>query len=105
MSRSQIIILILTMPFWLGTLMVLWVKNPLFILVPVGVITFGLLVLASTLLYAAEIKTRDDWDLLIRSILHRLGFAVQPPKSLHDDSDLHIHHHSKHQHDTEKDGL
>lgn len=109
MSRTQLTILILTMPFWLGMMMVLWAKNPLFILVPCGLISFGFLLLAGSLLYAAEIKTRADWDLLIRSVLHRLGFSVQPPKSLIDDYDLNLenpdmwHNHNEHHHDTEKD--
>ncbi len=107
MSRTQLIILILSMPLWLGMMMVLWVRSPLLILVPCGVVSLGLLIWLGLLLYAAEIKTRDDWDLLVRSILHRLGFSVQPPKSLSDDLNLDNpdlwHNHNEHQHDSEKD--
>ncbi len=107
MSRSQVVIIILTMPFWLGAAMVLWVKDPLLILVPCGIMGLGIVVWVGLLLYAAEIRTRADWDLLIRSVLHRLGFSVQPPESLMDDLNLDNvdlwHNHSEHHHDSEKD--
>ncbi|GAB5493145.1 MAG: hypothetical protein Phog2KO_33600 [Phototrophicaceae bacterium] len=107
MSRTQLTILILTMPFWLGMMMVLWAKNPLFIVVPCGAIGLGGIALIGTLLYGAEIRTAEDWDLVIRSVLHRLGFSVKPPKSLLDDIELDNpelwHNHNEHQHDTKKD--
>ncbi|MGB7342325.1 MAG: hypothetical protein WBC91_25735 [Phototrophicaceae bacterium] len=102
MNRLQMSLLLLTMPFWLGILMLLWLRNPLLILIPCGLIIMIGLVIAGLLIYAADLRTRDDWDLVIRSVLHRLGFSVAPPKSLMDDSDLELHHHA-HSHDIKKD--
>lgn len=111
MRRTQLVLILLTMPFWLGMLMVLWVKNPLFILLPCGAIFLLLLVIGAVFVYATELRTIDDWDLVIRSILHRLGFNVAPPESLMQDIDLedvegwhhHHHEHSEHEHQVEKD--
>lgn len=63
--------------------------NPFYIVVPCGGLLLGGTILAGMLLYAAEIRTFDDWDLVIRSVLHRLGFAVAPPASLRE------HHHDE----------
>ncbi len=107
MKRTQLILILLTMPFWLGIAMVLWAKNPLFILIPCGLVFLVFLITGGALAYAAELRTSDDWDLVIRSVLYRLGFKVQPPKSLMKDIDLedvegwHHHHHDDeaHQHE------
>lgn len=111
MSRTQLVLILLTMPFWLGMAMVLWAKSPLFILIPCGIIFLLFLVIGGAFAYVAELRTGDDWDLVIRSILHRLGFKVQPPKSLMRDIDLedvedwhhHDHNHTEHEHQSEKD--
>jgi len=108
MNRGAII-LILTMPFWLGILLFIWSLNPILILVPCGIGFILFLITAIAFIRSAELTTFDDWDLLIRSILFRLGFQVNPPKSLmheHDLSDpehwiLHDHHHDHEEHDHE----
>lgn len=94
MNRVQLSLLLLTMPFWLGILILLWMRNPFLILIPCGVLIFGMLIIVAFLFFVAEIRTHDDWDLVIRSVLHRLGFSVAPPKNLMDDTDLdHTHDH------------
>ena len=112
MSRTQLILILLTMPFWLGMAMVLWTKNPLFILIPCGLLFLVFLIAGGAFAYAAELRTGDDWDLVIRSVLHRLGFHVQPPKSLMTDIELenvegwHHHHHDEehhNEHESEED--
>lgn len=106
MSRTQFVILMLTMPIWLAMAIILWDKNPLFILIPCGIASIGFIAVFISFIFAAELKTVDDWDLVIRSILHRLGFKVQPPKSLMNDIELdnpeHWHHHD-HDHHVEKE--
>lgn len=87
MSRSNLVIALLTMPFWLGILLLIWSLNPLFVIVPIGIVLFIIIGVIASILYAAEIRTREDWDLVIRSILHRLGFNVAPPASLMNDFD------------------
>lgn len=111
MRRTQLIIILLTMPFWLGIIMVLWIKNPLFILIPCGVIFLIILFMAGLFAYATELRTGDDLDLVVRSVLHRLGFNVEAPKSLMKDINLedvegwhhHHHDHSDHEYQSEKD--
>jgi hypothetical protein len=102
------LILILTILFGLGALLLLWSLSPWLILVPCAI---GFL-LFFAFIRAAELTTFDDWDLLIRSLLHRLGFQVQAPKSLmhdHDhDHDIDIEQpetweeHHKHHHEHEE---
>lgn len=98
--RVIIFILILSL---LGLIWFLWSINPLLILVPCG-IGFILFILTTiAFIYSAELTTFDDWDLLIRSILYRLGFQVQPPKSLIHEHDLsdpeHWHQHEREEHE------
>jgi len=102
MKRAWII-LILTMPFWVGVLFFLWSLNPWLILAPCGIVFVLFLLAFFAFIRAAELTTFEDWDLLIRSVLHRLGFQVQPPKSLIHDHDLsepenweHNHEHEEH---------
>lgn len=72
---------------------VLWQVSPLLVLIPLGII--GLLVfgIITFLVVVAEFRSWADWDFLIRSVLHRLGFAVAPPEHLADDLDEHDHQH------------
>ncbi|MGJ3239073.1 MAG: hypothetical protein ACFE0Q_10250 [Anaerolineae bacterium] len=88
MDRVRWAILLLTMPFWLGLGLVLWARNPLLILIPCGMGGLIMFSLTGALIYAAELRTRADWDLVIRSVLHRLGFKVAPPASLMHELDL-----------------
>jgi hypothetical protein len=99
MNRGTII-LILTMPFWLGGLLLIGSLNPLLILVPCGIVFILFLLTAIAFIHSAELRTFDDWDLVIRSILYRLGVQVQPPKSLMHEHELDLsnpenweHHH------------
>lgn len=104
MNRGRIAF-ILMIPLGFGASYFLWSLNPWLILAPCG-IGFVLFLLTSfAFIRAAELTTFDDWDLLIRSALHRLGFQVQPPKSLIHDHDLsdpenweqyHNHEHEEH---------
>jgi hypothetical protein len=103
MKRAWLI-LISIMLFGLGALLFLWSQSPWLILVPCAI---GFLLFLA-FIQAAELTTFDDWDLLIRSLLHRLGFQVQPPKSLMHDHDIDIEQpetweeHHKHHHEHEE---
>lgn len=92
MTRSQII-LILALPFIFCLGFFLWQANPLFVLVPFGLAGIALAGLFISFIISAELTSFEAWDLLIRSILFRLGFKVNPPKSLDDDEHEHEHHH------------
>ena len=97
MTRTQIIfILALPIIFCLGVF--LWQANPLFVLVPLGIAGIALIGLFISFVISAELTSFEAWDLLIRSVLFRLGFKVNPPKSL-DDEEEHDHEH-KHPHET-----
>jgi hypothetical protein len=94
MSRAQIIF-ILAMPFIFCLGVFFWQANPLYILLPLGLGGIALLGLFIAFIFSAELTTFDAWDLLIRSVLFRLGFNVQPPKSLaheHNEDDNHEGH-------------
>jgi hypothetical protein len=92
MTRAQIIT-ILVMPFLFCLGVFLWQANPLLILVPLGIGGIVLVGLLIAFIISAELTTFDAWDLLIRSVLFRLGFKVNPPKNLDFEEDEHDHRH------------
>lgn len=103
MNRAWFILILLIL-IGLGALFFLWTINPLLILVPCGIGFILFLLTFLAFIRAAELTTFADWDLLIRSLLHRLGFQIQPPKSLIHDHDLSEpenweHHHHNHEHE------
>lgn len=94
MNRAQILF-ILASPIVLCLGFFLWQANPLLILVPLGLIGLLLLGLLIAFIISAELTSFEAWDLLIRSVLFRLGFKVNPPKNLqhdHDEEDGHEGH-------------
>ena len=97
MNRSQIIF-ILAMPFLFCMGVFLWQANPLFILVPLGIGGIVLLGLLIAFIISAELTSFEAWDLLIRSVLFRLGFKVNPPKKLDFEDEDHDHSHEGHEH-------
>jgi hypothetical protein len=98
MNRTQILF-ILAMPFLFCLGVFLWQANPLLILVPLGIGGIVLIGVFIAFIISAELTTFEAWDLLIRSVLFRLGFKVNPPKSLADDEDDEYEHsHEGHEH-------
>jgi hypothetical protein len=97
MTRAQIIV-ILALPFLFCIGVFLWQANPLLILVPLGIGGIVLPGLLIAFIISAELTTFDAWDLLIRSVLFRLGFNVSPPKNLDFEDDEHDHNHEGHEH-------
>ena len=82
MNRLTITLVLLSMPLWLGVVLLLWSINPLLILIPVGLVVSGLVMVILFLVTVGEFRTCADWDFMIRSVLHRLGFKVAPPDNL-----------------------
>lgn len=96
--NRKLIILILALPFIFCLGVLIWQANPLYILVPLGLAGLVLLGVFVAFIISAELTSFEAWDLLIRSVLFRLGFKVNPPKSLAHEHDEDEHHHEGHEH-------
>lgn len=98
MLKRAWIILVFALLLICGLPLFLWTINPLLILAPFGIAIILFLLLLIAFIHSAEFTSFEDWDLLIRSVLFRLGFQVQPPKSLMHEHDLSDPEHWEHHH-------